>query len=345
MKIKHIAIIFLFILTMAVFVSAWAAEYGVPIYKGWNLVYGFASTDQLNEQGFEKTHIKAIYAFDPTTQEYVRMYPNREDSKIKIDDDDLLQTAFWVYSDFETGEDFNGVFNAIEYWLYATPISYDQIQMYKGWNFLAINPELYDKSLNDIEGNCNIEKAYLWNPSNQGWLAIPIDDKFDAGKFVIEGLGIIAKVSSDCNLGASNEETTPPPNLPPNSNSGSWEHYVYKGDIGDFSFDKMGSDGILSQDLGFPYRHYEAIYSPYAEANVYTFDNNADALTFYNQQKQFLAETDYNIVTKSGIEMINYYVENNGRDFFIWAFENKVIITQAPDRSDDIVEKYLGKYS
>ncbi len=137
MKTKYIfPIALITLISLAVFVSAWAGEGGVPIYKGWNLIYGFISPEQI--QMLEKQNIKAIYAFVPTTQEYVRLFPNAEmdledlEDEGIIDDNELLQTAFWVYSDSETGETFNGIYNGVEYWLYDLPTSLNERPMYKG---------------------------------------------------------------------------------------------------------------------------------------------------------------------------------------------------------------------
>ena len=227
MKMKYILPISLVILVgLAVFVSAWTSEYGAPIYKGWNLVYGFMSPDQFEGQGFDGTHIKAVYALDPETQGYVRFYPNPDTSKFpsQMNENDQIQNmAFWVYSDSETKETFNGIYNAVEYWLYESFIPYNERQLYKGWNFLGIThdmvvdvnsatPEEEAKyTLDAMKGNCNIEKAYGFDSSSQNWVSFPLTEELDKS---VTGSGLAIKVSNNCKLGTSEGTITPPPSLP-----------------------------------------------------------------------------------------------------------------------------------
>ena len=132
------------LLSLAVFVMAehsGGEMNSFYFYKGWNLVYGFASAEQLEGQVLEESNIKAVYAFIPTTQEYARAYPDPEYDKLRqLDDDELLNTAFWVYSDKAESS---------EYWLETEVVPYDQRQLYSGWNFFGLTSYLinvYKKS-------------------------------------------------------------------------------------------------------------------------------------------------------------------------------------------------------
>jgi len=208
-----LTIAILSLLSLAVFVSAWTTEYGVPIYKGWNLVYSFMNPDQLEGQGFEAKNIKAVYGFLPDTQEYVRFYPNPDMNKInQMDGDQLRNTAFWVYSDSETGKEFNGIYNAIEYWLYENPIPYNERQIYKGWNFVGITSNMIGKNLNELKGNCNIEKSYAWWAKRQNWDLIDMNDAPFSQNVI--GQGIVLKVTENCKLGTSSGTIPTVPNLP-----------------------------------------------------------------------------------------------------------------------------------
>ncbi|MEK6899145.1 MAG: hypothetical protein AABW79_03555 [Nanoarchaeota archaeon] len=206
---------------LSVFVSAaqnWNAEYQVPIYKGWNLIYGFIEIDQLDAGSFDKSSIKAIYAFIPSIQQYAQVYPEMDVSRISlIDDDELLNTAFWVYSSSETGVDFNGIYNGVEYGIVEGLIPYNQRIMYKGWNFVGVTPDMIpgpqDTNLKDIVGNCNIVKSYFFSPSAQTWGVAPIE------RFQLEenslGTSWVIKVSDNCKLGTSSDSDVPAvPNLP-----------------------------------------------------------------------------------------------------------------------------------
>jgi|SRR3989344_973374 len=208
-------IAFAFVLLGAVLVYASQIETGAAFYKGWNLVYGFASPNQLSGH-LEPSSIKAIYAWIPTTQEYAMVYPSPENSKIdKIGDGYLIKTAMWVYSDSERGESFNGMFNGEEY-MAQEPLPINEIDLYSGWNFVAIIPEIEGKTIFDIKGSCNIQKAYLWQPAVQKWSFNLIEDTSAPDQFARQDLGggMVIKVSGNCNLGSGGGSVSPPPTLP-----------------------------------------------------------------------------------------------------------------------------------
>ncbi len=176
----------------------------VSFEKGWNLLYGFADPQQLKEYGVEGS-IKAVYAFIPTIQEYARTWPNPESDKVRlIDDDELLNTAFWVYSDVDMNT---------RYHLLEEVIPFNKRPIYKGWNFFGITPEMKGVPYKDFKGNCNILKlceyqrnnwdcvdGASWNPNN-----VMADQDADLMK------GLIMKVSNNCDLGGAISQ---PPSLP-----------------------------------------------------------------------------------------------------------------------------------
>jgi len=193
-------IAFAIVLASAVFVIAanWATEVNFDFDEGWNLVYGLQTPDQLDGQVLEKQNIKAIYAFIPSTQQYLRAWPNPdskawEDLDKIMDDHELLQTAFWVYTD-------KGAIS--EYWLYDSPKPYTERQIYKGWNFVGITPDMIsDSEIGNLKGNCNIEKSYFWVNEFQEWRDLPLSSKFNDNRFV--GFAWVIKVSNNCNFGTS----------------------------------------------------------------------------------------------------------------------------------------------
>jgi len=69
------------------------------------------------------------------------------------------------------------------------------------------------KSLNDINGNCNIQKAYFWSFENQMW-----SDMINSGFSIFQnsqtGFGFVIKVSDNCKLGTSEDIIPSLPNLP-----------------------------------------------------------------------------------------------------------------------------------
>ena len=160
------------------------------------------------------SHIKAIYAFIPTTQEYARVYPKPENNKIDLIGDGYLEdTSFWVYSDSDA---------ETEYLLQEPmPLSYiGEHKLYKGWNFFGITPAFTNKRLEEVKGTCNIIKAYIWDAGSQQWINLPLTEKLDEGdeesKFGggDHTMGLVLRVEGDCNLGEVGPSVPSIPNLP-----------------------------------------------------------------------------------------------------------------------------------
>ncbi len=197
--------IFFMLLIVSAFVFAEKQEVQVPIYKGWNLVYGFSNPKQL-VGGLEPRYIKAIYAFIPKIQDYARVYPKPESSKFNIiNENELSQTAFWVYSRKTVKGSLKDTEHSIEYWA-EEPMPFYERQMYAGWNFVGVTLDMVNTKeqsdsgnifhLKDLAGTCKILRAYGWGPEKKQWKDI-IDE--DPTRDWI-GLGIVLKVEKNCKL-------------------------------------------------------------------------------------------------------------------------------------------------
>lgn len=210
------------LLTMLLLISAVSSvpktETGeITICKGWNLVYSFAGPDQLiNQEKITKEDIKAVFGLGQTNKEFFMLYPKNDqdtfkrlDSRFVEDDEQITRTAFWVYSDKELCQ--VGVQADL-----AEPLDLDQLILFKGWNFLGITEKFYenqefdDFEISSLKGSCNIEKAYLWDASDQAW----IDVKDESISPMYLNMGLVVKVSSECNLKAISSGVVPPPQLP-----------------------------------------------------------------------------------------------------------------------------------
>ena len=218
-----LSIALLTLLGLAIFVSASELKWGftttdtqveeksLNLIKGWNLIQGLADPSfivagtqgRVNSQGY----VKAIFAFNPINKEYVRVYPNPERTSLDALPPSILQLPMWVYSS-KGGE-------SISYQTESLTGNF-QFTWPAGWNFISISNEMVGKSLDEIKGTCNIEKAYMWDtPEISGggrWEQIPSDGKFNRD-FV--GLGFVIKFTSECKLGTSADGIiTPPPAIP-----------------------------------------------------------------------------------------------------------------------------------
>ena len=195
----------------------------IQLNKGWNLVSGFSGLhSQINsDSDINLENIKAVYAYFAPAQQYVGLGPNA-DSEEKIDrleqtynaDDDLLMySANWVYSDKE------GYLRYNQYTLDMYGIeSLNELEIFKGWNFVTITEEMIESSersifsIKDLAGTCDIQKSYVWDVDKQQWLAAPLES-FDFGIDGV-GLGWVIKVSNNCKLGTSGGNIPSIPNLP-----------------------------------------------------------------------------------------------------------------------------------
>lgn len=221
MKQKIIlSIAILSLLSLATFVSAaMMAELdsvGRPTYdvrievtKGWNLVSGFSDVKNIHSNSEVKAEdIKAVWYYSPVKNIYLNMYPNRNWDEFQDDvnyygeDDYIMISSMWLYSE-KTG--------ILQYKTGRFPSELKYNKMIKGWNFVSLTNLMIDKSLEDIKGNCDITKAYVFNAAEneKEWHNVGMDD--DIPREAI-GMGMVVKVSSDCNLG--DVSSSIPPSIP-----------------------------------------------------------------------------------------------------------------------------------
>lgn len=227
--------------------NTWVGESEITMFKGWNLVMGFIHPNQLEEQDLAGSHIKAIFAFLPEKQIYVQVYPNPEENKLSsITEDKLYQTSLWVYSD-KTSE--------TEFWLDKEPLPLtNRSFLNKGWNFIGITSDMIGVSgkpkFRDLIGNCNIEKVYFFNPEEQTWISFPMDE--DLSRDIL-GLGMVLKVSEDCNIGALGGSVIVPPQLPGDCVDTDGGINYYQSGVASSTFDSAGEScvGITNFNIGY----------------------------------------------------------------------------------------------
>ena len=176
----------------------------IYLHKGWNLVQGFAGREwYTGGMDIEKDDIKAIFALNPINKKYVRFYPTPEKESIS-DLSAITQLTYWVYSNKD------GTIN----YETAKPQTL-RFTWPAGWNIISIAQEFIGKSLDDVKGNCLIEKIYWWSPRDQQFLDVRNNfseiTRYDSNV----GSGLVLKFSNECKLSVSeNGNITPPPQLP-----------------------------------------------------------------------------------------------------------------------------------
>jgi len=158
----------------------------------WNLVAGISFSNFHEDTKLNSDHFLSSYYFNAQTQENIEIRPVY--SVVEIDSLTLYKNAFWVYS-ISSG--------TIIYQVSTSFISKDNIaggyQFYSGKNLIAINNEMYGKTLTEIKGNCNIVNASIWNPKTQLPETININEKLDfESQDNLTGKGINIEVIDDC---------------------------------------------------------------------------------------------------------------------------------------------------
>jgi hypothetical protein len=214
MKQKTIlSIAMLSLLSLAILVSAATMEnkggvyeVGVYIEKGWNLVAGTIPEDGiLSDSDVQLSNIKGVWYYSPLQKKYLQVHPNTDWTNLQKDDDDFVLTnAMWVYSDKA------GLFK------YSTLKDYpsDERQLYAGWNFVSMTPDFIesgkypDVTLEELSGDCNIEKAYYF--TRGGWIEFDMPEMDGS----LLGRGLAIKVSQNCKMGYTGGSVSQPPQLP-----------------------------------------------------------------------------------------------------------------------------------
>lgn len=153
----------------------------------------------------ENKTIKYSFIYDNANKEYIQLAPNRESGKLSsilgpgTKPGYFLNSGVWIY----LKKDFIFSPNSID-----NPASIDVLELMSGWSIFSITPDMIGKELEDIKGDCNIEKAYVWEAEHQGWINFIEDPEFYSES---EGMGIVIKTTNNCKFSAS---STSPPALP-----------------------------------------------------------------------------------------------------------------------------------
>lgn len=179
------------------------------IHKGWNLIGGeflLRSSGALDKyvafyyNPVDKTYHKFDGGFDSSYQEYTNNYVTAD-----------ALTSFWIYND---GESFTTAVDFDNSQLKKAEIGLQKLK--KGWNVISITNSMYyddngqpnNLSPNKIKGTCQIEKAFIYDASQQTWISWGTEvASFDDDTV---GMGWVAKVANDCQLSVKADIPAPP---------------------------------------------------------------------------------------------------------------------------------------
>ncbi len=166
----------------------------IKLYKGWNLI-------SLPGKLIEFVELKGAgnkkllgFVYLPKEKKYVTI---KEAQKILGSEfyEYLAKHAFWIYSydDSELRVKIN------------RDVSYNELELYNGWNLLPVTEDMVGGYLKDIKGTCEFEKLYRWIAEGQKWEKIDESYEFRQSEL---NYGIAIKSINYCMLGGGS--ITPP---------------------------------------------------------------------------------------------------------------------------------------
>lgn len=169
-------------------------EVEIKLYKGWNLIRLPGKLIKFEKISLDRKLIGFVYLKEE--QRYVTLI---EAQKIlgKEFGEYLVRNAFWVYS----YQEFNLKVNI------DREVSYSDIELKKGWNLVPITEDMLGGYLNDLKGDCEFEKLYLWNAKRQVWETTNEQYQFSDE---LLNYGFLIKVKENCRLGGVVITLTPP---------------------------------------------------------------------------------------------------------------------------------------
>lgn len=161
--------------------------------EGWNLIAGISFAEEVHsESDLELAHIWKAYYYDSKTKQDVEIRPDYKAGN--IDPLLLYSNAFWVFV-IRDGK--------IKYKVSPSFANKSRIggyyQFYSGKNLIAVNDEMYGKSLDELKGDCEILEGRFWDAEKQNWTFIDLNQKLDfESRDKLIGKGISVQVAGDC---------------------------------------------------------------------------------------------------------------------------------------------------
>jgi|TARA_B100002003_G_scaffold35505_1_gene30888 hypothetical protein len=197
-SIKKLGIFVILVFSIHFFVGAEVVRYdgrgyvSVDIEEGWNLISGISfSSDLHSSSELDLYGLISAYYFDAKTQERVEVRPIYSAGNIGALE--LYTNAFWVNS-LVSGK---LVYPASPGFLDKEAVG-GFYQFYAGDNLIAINEDMYGKSVNQLSGDCLVNEANYWDAENQAWVSLNLDEPLDFGGTGLIGKGIRVNVQGDC---------------------------------------------------------------------------------------------------------------------------------------------------
>ena len=160
--------------------------------RGWNLIT-MPGKGELNKGTCER-----IYGFIHIDGRYYTM----KEAEEKTGSEELMEYlrlhSFWIYA-------FKSCY--LEFTL-EDYTSYSEINLEGGWNFVPVTYDMESMSLDEIKGECELEKTYMWTPIKQSWEKMDKDYVFKENDLY---RGFISYAVEECGF---SQTMLSPPALP-----------------------------------------------------------------------------------------------------------------------------------
>ena len=184
-------------------------DVNMQLYEGWNLIPAVCNT---GIDGIKAANIRTMYVFNPDTLQYVNIFHNgqlRNNDELVSIEEKVCSSSWWVHVTESTIFDYRTDY---------LPKLEDK-QIFKGWNFLIITPEMANDDdrlgeqfeAKDFAGSCDIEKSFAFDPSEQQWVEFPLEEEFYQE---VTGFGWAVRAAEDCKMGFEEQSIGAPPALP-----------------------------------------------------------------------------------------------------------------------------------
>ncbi len=173
-------------------------ETTIQLYKGWNLISLPGKLIQFMELTGAGNKKLLGFVYLPKEKKYVTIKQAREILGSEFYEY-LAKHAFWIYSydDSKLRIKIN------------RNVSYNELELYSGWNLLPVTEDMVGGYLKEIKGTCEFEKLYKWVAKEQSWKKIEEDYQFQESEI---NYGIAIKATDYCRLGGGN--IIEPPAMP-----------------------------------------------------------------------------------------------------------------------------------
>ncbi|MGK0209141.1 MAG: hypothetical protein ACI83O_000407 [Patescibacteria group bacterium] len=202
MKRAVIAIIISLVFLIIPVFSADTVTQEISVKEGWNLVNGLSNVEQISGGDISSDNIKAIYIVLQPDQEYVRLYPERETSKLeRISQSYYTKTPQWVYTDKAGVLEFQRQITTLKQSLMEN-------QIYTGWNIMTIKEEFKGLTLYQLKGTCSMKDLFAFDTELQDWSKELFSDNYinDTLDDKHMNQAIAMRVEEPCTMFASEEQ-------------------------------------------------------------------------------------------------------------------------------------------